>query len=181
MQCACRRCYIFFKHELNSMDIRTARAEDAGDMLEIYAPLVEGTAISFELCPPSIDEFTLRIEKYSKTHEWLIAENSERVLGYAYATPHRAREAYQFSVETSVYVKEGFRAEGIGKRLYTELFARLTQHNFHNAFAGIALPNDSSLALHKSVGFKQIGVFREIGYKHDMWHDVSWWQRRIDQ
>ncbi len=163
------------------MIIRNARTEDAVELLKIYAPLVKGTAISFELSPPSIDEFAKRIEAYSKTHEWLIAENSDDVLGYAYVTPHRAREAYRFSVETSVYVKEGHREQGIGKQLYTELFNRLRQSEFHNAFAGIALPNESSEALHKSVGFEKIGVFSEVGFKHGIWHDVSWWQRRIEQ
>jgi len=163
------------------MNIRNAKTEDAIELLEIYAPLVKDTAISFELSPPSVDEFAKRIEGYGRSYEWLIAESSNGVLGYAYVTPHRAREAYRFSVETSVYVKEGHRVQGVGKQLYTELFTRLKQTEFHNAFAGIALPNDSSEALHKSMGFEQIGVFSEVGYKHGKWHDVSWWQRRIDQ
>lgn len=161
------------------MRIRQVRTEDAAEMLEIYAPLVEDTAISFELSPPSIDVFTERIESYSKTHEWLVVENSVGVVGYAYVTPHRAREAYRHSVEASVYIKEGFRARGLGKQLYTELFARLKKKEFHSAYAGIALPNESSEALHQSVGFSKIGVFHEVGYKHGKWHDVSWWQRDI--
>lgn len=163
------------------MNIRNAKPEDAIELLEIYVPLVKGSAISFELSPPSIDEFAKRIKGYNRTYKWLIAENSNEVLGYAYAAPHKPREAYRFSVETSVYVKDGHRAQGVGKQLYTELFVRLKQTEFHNAFAGIALPNESSEALHKSVGFKKIGVFSEVGYKHGKWHDVSWWQRRIDQ
>ena len=161
------------------MQIRHATKDDAGQMLEIYSPLVEQTAISFELHPPSLEEFTRRIITYQKTHAWLTAEQSGLVAGYAYATPHRAREAYRYSVETSVYVNEKFRGKGVGKLLYAELFDCLSQRDFNNAFAGIALPNNSSIALHKSVGFTSIGVFREIGFKFGAWHDVSWWQRKI--
>ena len=143
--------------------------------------MVENTAISFELTPPSLDELTNRIETYSASHAWLVADRAGILLGYAYATPHRAREAYKHSVETSVYVNDSCRGEGVGKHLYLALFDELKGHDFHNAFAGIALPNDASVALHKSVGFTPVGVFREIGYKHGKWHDVSWWQRSINQ
>jgi len=161
------------------MNIRTANAEDANQIYDIYAPIVENTAISFELTPPPIEEISKRIESYVTSHEWLVAEIYGNVIGYAYGTPHRPREAYKYSVETSVYVNENSREKGIGKQLYTELFNRLKNKGFHNAFAGIALPNDGSKALHESVGFKQVGVFHKIGFKHNSWHDVSWWQRRV--
>jgi len=164
----------------NSMKIRIAVSEDASQILEIYTPIVETTAISFELDVPSIHEITKRIEIYTQSHEWLVAENSGAVLGYAYATPHRSRDAYKYSVETSVYIRDDARESGIGKQLYRELFKKLKNKGFHSAFAGIAQPNAASEALHQSVGFKSIGIFEEIGFKHNKWHNVSWWQRRIE-
>lgn len=101
------------------------------------------------------------------------------VSGYAYATAHRARQAYQPSVETSVYVGSKYQAEGIGKLLYEALFDSLRRRDFHNAYAGITLPNEGSVALHESLGFYPIGVFQEVGYKKGRWHDVGWWQRPI--
>ena len=165
----------------NTMEIRTAVTEDANQVLEIYTPVVQNTAISFELNVPSIHEISKRIDTYTKSHEWIVAEISGTVWGYAYATPHRSREAYKHSVETSVYIRDESREKGIGKKLYRELFSKLKDKGFHCAFAGIALPNAASEALHQSVGFKPIGIFEEIGFKHNTWHNVSWWQRRIEQ
>lgn len=159
------------------MEIRSARPDDAKCLLDIYRPVVEQTAFSFELTPPSLTEFKARIEAYSKSHAWLVAEEDGSALGYAYATPHRAREAYQYSLETSVYVDSNFHSQGIGKMLYLELFTRLNTGPFHKAFAGITLPNEKSIALHKSLGFESIGVFNQVGFKLNKWHDVSWWQR----
>jgi len=161
------------------MNIRSASAKDAFEIHEIYAPVVEHTASSFELIVPSVEDISKRIETYTKTHNWLVAEELGNIVGYAYATPHRSREAYKFSVETSIYIKDNSRGKGIGKKLYTELFVSLNKTGFHSAYAGITLPNAESEALHASVGFTKIGVFNEIGYKHDSWHDVSWWQRRV--
>ena len=164
---------------MQNLRIRTATPKDAAPILEIYTPAVELTPASFELTPPSVPEFAERIRSYSDTHEWLIAQDDGNILGYTYATPHRPREAYRFSVETSVYVSEHARQRGVGRKLYSELFNRLSGKDFHNAFAGITLPNDASLNLHKAVGFTSIGVFREVGYKLGKWHSVSWWQRSI--
>ena len=161
------------------MKIRAATPDDAASLLQIYAPLVEQTAISFELTAPTAEEFAERISAYGKSHAWLVAEDSGQLVGYSYGTPHRPRQAYRQSVETSVYVAQHCRGAGIGKRLYAELFRQLGPLGFHNAYAGIALPNDSSIALHKTAGFDHIGVFREVGYKLNAWHDVSWWQRSI--
>jgi len=161
------------------MKIRTATTEDAHQIYAIYAPVVKYTASSFELHPPSVDEISSRIETYTNSHDWVVAEKSDTILGYAYATPHRSREAYRFSVETSVYVNEHSRATGIGKQLYGELFQRLKSNGYHSAYAGITLPNEASEALHQSVGFRKIGVFCEVGFKHDAWHDMSWWQCRL--
>lgn len=162
-----------------TMQIRRATPGDARQLLEIYKPIVEQTAFSFELISPSEDEFAKRISSTITSHEWLVMTSGEVICGYAYATAHRARKAYRHSVETSVYVSSAFQKQGIGKKLYQELFASLRTFNYHNAYAGITLPNEGSVALHKSLDFAPIGVFREVGFKNEQWHDVSWWQRTI--
>jgi len=161
------------------VNIRQANSDDAAAMLEIYRPIVEETATSFELGVPTVEEFVTRIEKITATHEWLVADFHGSIAGYAYASPHRAREAYRFSAEVSVYVHPDYRGQGLGKDLYTALFDSIRDLGFHSAYAGIALPNDSSIALHRACGFTEIGTFREVGFKNDAWHDVSWWQRKI--
>lgn len=161
------------------MNIRRATPADAAALLVIYRPIVENTNISFELTPPTEQAFAERIAAALKRHEWLVGEVHGVICGYAYATPHRTREAYQYAVETSVYVHPEHYGNGFGKQLYQALFPALDALGFHNAYAGITLPNPASIALHQAVGFEPVGVFREIGYKQDAWHDVSWWQRSV--
>ncbi len=162
-----------------SLTIRAARSGDAGAIHAIYAPLVENTIISFESQVPSIDEMARRIRATLKTHPYLVAERNGRIAGYAYAGPHRTRNAYRQSVDVSVYVAEAARGLGMGKALYTDLFGELAKAGFHAAFAGIALPNPQSEALHRSVGFVPVGTYKEVGFKFGTWHDVRWWQRLV--
>ncbi len=161
------------------MEIRQASKEDVAAMLEIYRPVVEDTATSFELAVPAIEDFAARVEKIVTTHEWLVADDNGEVAGYAYASPHRSREAYKHSAEVSVYVHTDYRGQGLGRDLYSALFDSIRQLGFHYAYAGIALPNESSIPLHAACGFVEIGTFSEVGFKHGAWHDVSWWQRKI--
>ena len=161
------------------MIIRRAGSDDAAAMLDIYRPIVEKTAISFELAVPTVEDFVTRIETLIASHEWLVAEVDGELAGYAYASPHRAREAYRYSAEVSVYVHPHYHRQGLGKALYSALFDSIRKLGFHCAYAAIALPNDSSIALHRACGFGEIGTFREVGYKNDTWQDVSWWQRKI--
>ena len=161
------------------MEIRRATPDDAAALLSIYRPYVENTAVSFEQDMPTEEEFARRIGTTIRTHEWLVIQVSNALCGYAYATPHRSREAYKYSVETSVYVRAENQRQGIGRRLYEALFASLSSFDFHNAYAAIGLPNDGSIALHKSLEFQHIGIFREVGFKQNIWWDVSWWQRPI--
>lgn len=161
------------------MNIRDVTPGDAAAVARIYAPVVTDTAISFELEPPDAEEMAARIRRITGTHVWLVAETEDGIAGYAYGTPHRARAAYRFSAETAVYVDGTQRKRGVGKALYTELFPRLAERGFFQAFAGVALPNDASVALHRSVGFERIGVFPTIGFKFGQWHDVEWFHRRL--
>ncbi|MEQ8653859.1 MAG: N-acetyltransferase family protein [Kiloniellales bacterium] len=164
---------------LPGVSIRAAKREDAGAIRAIYAPLVENTVISFEETPPSETEMAGRIGQILTGYPYLVAEQEGRVLGYAYAGPHRARPAYRWSVDVSVYVAETARGQGLGKQLYRELLEELAQRQFHAAFAGIALPNPASVALHEAVGFRPLGIYRDVGFKFGRWHDVGWWQRLI--
>ena len=162
--------------------IRQAAVADAAAIRAIYAPVVAETAISFEAVVPSVAEMAERIARTLEGYPYLVAQCAGRegqVLGYAYAGPHRARAAYRHSVDVTAYVAEAARGRGVGKALYGALLAALAEQGFHAAFAGIALPNDASLALHRSVGFEEVGVYREVGFKLGRWHDVSWWQRLL--
>jgi L-amino acid N-acyltransferase YncA len=124
-----------------------------------------------------VAEMARRIADYSASHAFLVAERDGQVVGYAYGGPHRARAAYRRSVEVSAYVAGDARRAGVGRALYATLLAILTQRGFHAAFAGIALPNPGSIALHQAVGFAPIGVFHQVGFKFGQWHDVGWWER----
>jgi phosphinothricin acetyltransferase len=163
------------------MNIRLAAHGDAAAIAEIYRPIVASTPISFETESPDELEIGRRIERTLPAFPWLVCEAQDRVVGYAYSGDHRARAAYQWSVDTSVYVHSGFQRRGIGKGLYVSLFGILAAQGYFNAFAGITLPNPGSVRLHESVGFEQIGLYRSVGYKLGRWHDVGWWQLPLRQ
>ena len=155
--------------------LRLACPADAGAIQAIYGPIVRDTVISFERDPPTVDEMRRRIADTLPTHPWLVCERDGAVTGYAYACRHRARAAYDWSVDVSVYIHPAWRRRGIGRALYASLFAVLKLQGFYNAYAGIALPNPGSVGLHQAVGFRPVGVYREVGFKFGAWHDVGWW------
>ncbi|MFZ6027417.1 MAG: arsinothricin resistance N-acetyltransferase ArsN1 family B [Chloroflexota bacterium] len=156
--------------------IRLARQDDATQVLGIYAPIVEKLATSFELEPPDAAEMQQRIGETLVQWPWLVCERAGAVLGYAYASQHRARPAYRWSVDVSVYIHADARRMGLGRALYTSLFEILSLQGYFNAYAGIALPNPGSVGLHEALGFKAVGVYHQVGYKLGAWHDVGWWQ-----
>jgi L-amino acid N-acyltransferase YncA len=155
--------------------IRMATAVDAGQIAAIYAPVVRETAISFEVDPPGAEEMRRRIAKVTEQYPWLVCAQGATVMGYAYASQHRTRAAYQWAVDTTVYVHSDFRRRGVGRALYTALLGVLPLQGYFNAYAGIALPNLGSVGLHEAVGFQPVGVYRQVGYKLGRWHDVGWW------
>ena len=159
-----------------SWRIRLATFKDAPAIAEIYAPIVLATPISFETEPPDAQEFERRIAKVLTAHPWLVCEHEGNVTGYAYASRHHERAAYQWSVDTSVYIHSDFRRRGVGQALYTSLFSILVGQGFYNAYAGITLPNPGSVGLHESVGFKRLCIYRNVGYKLGSWYDVGWWE-----
>ena len=163
-----------------SLSIRMGTPRDAADCLAIYAPIVNNTTISFEETPPSVQEMESRITKALAHSLWIVALDPEvspqGVLGYAYASQYRARPAYDWTCETTVYVHESARSRGIGTRLYQVLLEGLRLLGYRSAMAGITLPNPTSVRLHESVGFKPAGGSREAGFKFSAWHDVGFWQ-----
>ena len=159
--------------------IRLATADDTEAILAIYAPIVRDTAISFELKSPTPAQMQERIEHTLAVLPWLVADSLEGVTGYAYASRHRERPAYQWAVDVSVYVRADARGRGVARALYSTLFGILEDLSYFTALAGIALPNAASVALHEAMGFAPIGIYRRVGYKLGAWHDVGWWQRSL--
>jgi phosphinothricin acetyltransferase len=168
-----------------ALRVREADPADAEAISEIYRPHVERTLVSFEVDAPDAAEMARRMSA-SPLHPWLVAVGDaggagagagDSVAGYAYATPHRARAGYRWSIDTSVYVSEPGR--GIGTELMRSLLDLCASRGFVQAYAGVALPNDASIALHRSLGFREVGVYRAVGFKFGRWVDVAWWQRSL--
>jgi len=159
--------------------IRLAQASDAEAIHAIYAPVVRSTPISFELEPPPAEEMQRRMSAAIDELPWLVCELDGVIAGYAYARRHRERPAYQWSVESSVYVSAGSHRRGVGRGLYTSLFEVLALQGHRNVLAGITMPNPASEALHRRCGFTQVGVFPAVGFKFGRWHDVAWLHRPL--
>jgi L-amino acid N-acyltransferase YncA len=155
--------------------VRAAGATDVDAIAAVYASYVTDGYASFEHEPPSAVEFEARMSARPRL-PWLVAVESGTVLGFAYASQHRARAAYRWSVDCSVYLAADARGRGIGRALYEQLIPEIRALGYVSAYAGIALPNPASVALHEAVGFAPIGVYRDVGFKLGQWRDVGWWQ-----
>jgi L-amino acid N-acyltransferase YncA len=159
--------------------LREARADDLEAIAAIYAHYVENTYITFELEPPSVPEWRSRWEAgQAAGRPWAVAESDGELVAYAYASEFNRRPAYRSTVETTIYVRDDQCGRGIGRPLYEHLLGEAAG-SFHLAVAGIALPNEASVALHEKLGFTRVGVFEEVGRKLGAWRDVGWWQRRL--
>jgi L-amino acid N-acyltransferase YncA len=161
------------------MEIRLATPGDAPAINAIYRPYVTDSSVSFELEPPTDFVVAERIGNTLRQLPWLVCAMDGAICGYAYAARHRERPAYQWSVETSVYVASGQQRRGMARTLYAKLFSLLVEYGYYTAYAGIALPNPASVALHEAFGFEPIGVYRNAGYKFGTWWDVGWWQKAL--
>ena len=164
-----------------TVQLRPARADDADAVAAIYAPIVRDTPISFEIDAPSPEEMRRRIETTREVHPWLVCAEGEAVLGYAYASRHRERAAYRWSVDVSVYIDAAQRGRRAGAGLYHALLEILRLQGFQRIYAGITLPNPASVGLHESAGFTQLGVYRRVGFKFGAWHDLGWWERDLPE
>ena len=161
--------------------LRLAKKEDAVAILDIYAPYIKNTSITFETEVPSVASFAERIENYLKNYPWLVCEINGKIAGYAYGSKYRERTAYQWSIECSVYVDEKYWKHGVAKALYTALFEILKQQGFMNVYAVINLPNEKSVAFHERLGFIHFADFENVGYKLGKWKTVGWWQRQLNE
>jgi L-amino acid N-acyltransferase YncA len=162
------------------MLIRPADAAwDAAACAAIYAPSVTHGVASLEEVAPDAAELSRRISAVTAAYPWLVAELDAVVAGYAYASQHRTRASYRWSADVTVYVSDAHHRRGVGRALYAELFERLAQQGYHQACAGITLPNNASVGLHESLGFRPVGVYRQIAFKFGSWRDVGWWQKTL--
>ena len=159
------------------MRIRDADASrDAAACATIYGPYVAHSATSFEDDPPDGAEMARRIAGAQGAHPWLVAEGDGAVTGFAYGSAHRARSAYRWAADVSVYIDAAHHRQGVGRALYVALLERLRDQGLLIACAGITVPNPASVALHESLGFELVGIYQRIGYKQGAWRDVGWWQ-----
>ncbi len=163
------------------LTIRLATPTDAEGILNIYAPYIEATSLTFETAVPTVEEFAQRINHYLENWPWLVCEVDGKIAGYAYASRYRERVAYQWSVECSVYIHDDFQKAGVGRALYTALFAILQKQGFNNVYAVINLPNDKSVAFHESLGFHYFATYEKVGYKLGQWKNVGWWQLQLNE
>lgn len=161
--------------------LRLATPADSAALLEIYAPYVRNTSITFETDVPDEKAFAERISHYLSFCPWLVAEVDGVVAGYAYAARHRERVAYQWSVECSVYIHDDFHRRGLASLLYKALFAILKRQGFRNVYAVINLPNDRSVALHEQLGFTYFATYEQVGYKLGRWKNVGWWRLILNE
>jgi len=165
----------------SSILLRPARDDDAVKIAEIYNHYVLQTVVTFETSAVSAAEMAGRMrEIQARGLPWLVAEADGTVIGYAYAAPWRARHAYRFAVETTIYLEKDRGGAGVGSRLYARLIESLRQARIHCAIGGIALPNPASVALHEKLGFVKVAQFREVGFKHEQWIDTGYWQLLLD-
>jgi len=156
--------------------IRRVRHRDYEAIREIYNYYILNSISTFELEPVSIDEVTKRISLVTQKYPWIVYEENNTIIGYAYANDWKTRKAYRYTVESTVYLKNGNSGKGIGSALYTFLLKELKQIGIHAVIGGISLPNDASISLHEKLGFKKIARFKEVGYKFNKWIDVGYWE-----
>nr|WP_321452437.1 arsinothricin resistance N-acetyltransferase ArsN1 family B [uncultured Carboxylicivirga sp.] len=156
--------------------IRTVEAADVQDICNIYNYYIENTFVTFEEQKVTAEQMQERISNVQQKFDWFVYEKEGKVIGYCYATGWRARSAYRFSVETTVYLKNGYEGNGVGTQLYRHLIKELIKKDIHSFIGGISLPNETSIALHEKLGFQKIAHFREVGQKFNKWIDVGYWQ-----
>ena len=168
--------------------IRFAAPDDTEALLEIYAPYIKNTAVTFEYTVPSVNEFAERIEKIIPRYPYLIAESGGKAVGYAYANTFIPRAACDHSVEVSIYVARSEKGKGIGKKLYCELEKILAMQNVINVNACIACTdnedeylNNNSSEFHKHMGYSPVGRFDKCGYKFGRWYDLIWMEKMIGE
>lgn len=160
---------------------RLANKNDVKYILDIYAPYITDTIVSFEVEVPSIDEFEKRFETISDEYPYIVCENKEKIIGFAYAHRYMDRSAYQWDAELSIYIDHTFQGKSIGQELYMKLFKLLKLQNVINVYGCVTSPNPRSEALHLKLGFSKIGIFHNTGFKLNQWIDVVWFEKTIGE
>ena len=160
--------------------IRFANPGDAGAILGIYAPYIEKTAITFEYDVPSLPEFSERIAKIQEKYPWIVYEEDGKILGYAYGSPEFTRAAYQWTVETSVYLAKEARGRGIGTSLCKKIFDILKKQNFCICYVLINDDNEASIKMHEKFGFRTVGIRKNCGYKFEKWHSIIILEKQLN-
>lgn len=161
-------------------NIRLVQVEDAAAILKIYEPFILSSSITFEYTVPSLEEFTKRIEGIMMKYPFFVYEEEDGVIaGYAYANRFRERAAYNWDVEISIYIDPTYQRKGIATKLYQCLLDECTKRGFHNAVGGITMPNDKSVQLHDKFGFRQVGIFKNSGFKQGRWYDVLFVEKNL--
>ena len=156
-----------------------ATEDDAEAIVEIYAPIVRDSAISFEDDVPTVEEMRRRIREKLVSYPWFVAEENGELLGYGYAGPLRTRAAYRWSAEVSMYIRPDVQQKGVGTAIGMKMTEALYRMGIVTLFGGTTLPNPASDGIYRASGFEQVGVWRNAGFKHGKWHDVGWYQRSI--
>ena len=162
------------------MTIRAATEHDAEKVLSIYRPYIQNGAVSFEYKVPSVEEIQGRIKKVTAKYPWLICETDGEIVGYAYASAFREREAYQWKAEVSVYVTDKVKGKGVAWSLYDELLDRLKAMGMVSAIAGMTVPNPETERFHEKYGFKRIAEFPKVGFKNGQWHSVAFAELQLN-
>ncbi len=158
-----------------------ATAEDSQDILDIYAPYVQCTEITFEYRVPTLDDYKSRVEHIINEYPFILCKINGETVGFSYANRQKERSAYQWNAELSIYVKMGFYQKGIGTALYNALIRILTHQNIKNVYGGVTIPNEKSEKLHAHFGFKSLGIYHKTGYKFDKWYDVVWFEKYLGE
>jgi phosphinothricin acetyltransferase len=166
---------------MSSARIRLAKEEDANEILAIYSPYIINTSFTFETGVPTEQEFKERIRNYLQTYPWLVSEINNEIAGYAYAARHRERVAYQWCVESSIYIKDDYQHSGIAQALYSALIEILKKQGFMNVYGVINLPNDKSVRFHEKIGFNWFATYEKVGFKLGQWKNVGWWKLQANE
>lgn len=156
--------------------IRPVKLSDAQKLLDIYNYYVVNTAVTFDLEALSLSTYIEKIKNIIIAYPFIVFEENNEILGYAYGSKFRPKSAYNQTVESTVYVKDGVHGKQIGTQIYAELLRLLKRQEFHLVLGVLTLPNEASVKLHEKFGFKQVAHLKEAGLKFDTWHDVGFWQ-----
>ena len=171
---------------MSELKIRDVKIEDAARLVEIYSFYVLNTAVSFEYTVPTVDEFENRIRNITQKYPYLVCERDGKIIGYVYASSYSSREAYSWTIDTSIYVDKDYRRSGVGSMLYKELEIRLKKMGIVNLLAGIAFTENedeylthASPEFHLSQGYTEVAHMKSVGKKFDRWYDLKWFQKKI--